>query len=527
MIVDTPDGQAEFPDSMSPADIQNVLRQKYGFKGAAQGAPAQTPSPPPTSTSSPISPSSPGGVGQPGPSSFDPSWQPSGNALWDFLSRPRAQTEGVGQAANDAVRAITDAATFGYADRLAAYMGGTDLQQERDQTQAAHQRLGLMDYPASGLGYAAVPGTGVLGGVRGAIAEGVGAGALGAYGHDQNVAGGAIAGGLGGLAGGALGKAAGGIANKVVGGPDINAAAGDITSALEADTTAKFKKADDVFYPATGRANPVFDATTNASNDIDTQWPGLGTQNNAPQSMAVLKNLRNQAEAAQSGSQVQTGGDILTAIQKLDRIQRASRGTPEDAVAPIIQQHLQNVLDTVQPITPGQSAGYGAQVIADANAAHKLSSNAADLQQMAQSLRGFGQSPASTAQSIAEKWYNNPNLPEYKALSNIANSGGAPGGQSGYTVTHGIVHPIVEGLALAALPPAVAPAAAAAATFMGIKPLLSKGLGAGSTASQLNSIYKAYPTLTGRQFTPPAGPDPGAALRALILGQAASNQKPF
>lgn len=495
-------------------------------------APAQTPTPPPAATSAPISPSSPGGVGQSSSgqapaSSFDPSWKPSGNALWDFLSRPRAQTEGVGQAANDVVRSLTDVATFGGADRLAAYMGGTDLAQERAETQAAHQRLGLMDYPVAGLGYAAVPGTGVLGGVRGAITEGVGAGVLGAYGHDQNVTAGALTGGLGGLAGGALGKAAGGIANKIIGPPDINAAAGDITSALQADTKAKFKKADDVFYPATGKANPVFDATTNASNDIDTQWPGLGTQNNAPQSMSVLNKLRMQASAAQSGSQVQTGGDILTAIQKLDRIQRASRGTPEDAVAPIIQQHLQNVLDTVQPITPGQPAGYGAQVIAEANAAHKLSSNAADLQQMAQSLRGFGQSPASTAQSIAEQWYNNPNLPQYKALSNIANAGGAPGGQSSYTMTHGIVHPLVEGLALATLPPGIAPTAAAAATFMGVKPALNAALGAGSKAAQLNEIYRSYPTLTGRQFTPPTGPDPGAALRALILGQAASNQRPF
>jgi hypothetical protein len=499
----------------------------------SQGSPT-----PAAGTSAPISPSAPGGVGQsstPGGQDLGSTaiWNKPADASWSdyLLAHMAKQGQGAGQAADDYGRAISDTATFGQADRLASYMNGTNLADERAQTQAAHQRLGAGDYIANAAGYLPLGELGIAGklggGLLGMTGEGAALGAAGAAGHDQNITQGALAGGAGGFAGGALSKAvinpiAGGIAGKLGMAPDINAAAGDITSKLEADTTAKFKKADDVFYPATGKANPVFDATTDASNAIDTQWPGLGTQNNAPQSMSVLTKLRNQASAAQSGSQVQTGGDILTAIQKLDRIQRASRGTPEDAVAPIVQQHLQNVLDTVQPITPGQPAGYGAQVIADANAAHKLSSNAADLQQWAQSLRGFGASPASSAQTVAEKWYNNPNLPEYKALSNIANSGGAPGGQNAYTLTHGVVHPLVEGAAFAALPPGIAPAAAAAATFMGIKPALGAAMGAGSKAAQMNSIYKAYPTLTGQQFTPPGNPDAGAALRALILGHAAA-----
>jgi hypothetical protein len=410
------------------------------------------------------------------------------------------------------------------------------LATERAQTQAAHQRLGAGDYIANAAGYLPLGELGIAGklggGLLGMTGEGAALGAAGAAGHDQNITQGALAGGAGGFAGGALSKAvinpiAGGIAGKLGMAPDINAAAGDITSSLEKDTKAKFAQADNVFYPATGKANPVFDATTNASNAIDTQWPGLGTQNNAPQSMSVLNQVRNQAATAQNGSQVQTAGDILTAMQKLDRIQRGRQGTPENAVAPIIQEHLQNVLDNVQPVTPGQPAGYGAQVIKDAKAAYQLSSNAGDLQQWAQSLRAFGASPASQAQNLAETFYKDPNSPQYKALSNIANSGGAPGGQNAYTLTHGVVHPLVEGAAFAMLPPGIAPAAAAAATFMGIKPALGKAMGAGSTASQLNSIYKAYPTLTGQQFTPPGNPDAGAALRALILGHAAANQKPF
>jgi hypothetical protein len=38
MIVNTPDGPVNFPDSMSSDDIQGVLRQKYGFNGGAQSA---------------------------------------------------------------------------------------------------------------------------------------------------------------------------------------------------------------------------------------------------------------------------------------------------------------------------------------------------------------------------------------------------------------------------------------------------------------------------------------------------------
>lgn len=521
----------------------------------------------PGATSAPISPSAPGAVGQassPGAqaSSFDPNWKPSGNALWDFLSRPRAQTEGFGQAANDAVRAVTDAATFGGADRLASYMSGTDLAQERAQTQAAHQRLGLMDYPTAALGYAAVPGTGVLGGVTGGIAEGAAAGGLGALGHDQNVTGGALTGGLGGLAGGVLGKAAGGIANKIVGPPDVNAAAGKITSALGQNTTDQYQALKTVPYSDVGQA------AANARAEIEANYPGgpkgSTMQQAAPRTMGVLANIdRSTAPSASQALSGQdaanyllsqrgtmspddytsawgqlantgeitppgqtttlTGHDILTSLDKLRDIQGPMAGAEND-LAPIVEKHLNNVLANSAP-TNGMPVGTGAQMLNAAKQANKLSQSASGLQTAAADLRDFGTSPASWAQDQAKYWPQGSD--QYKALSNIANSGGAPGGQSAYTVTHGVVHPLVEGLALATLPPAVAPAAAAMATFMGAKPLLNKAMGDGSTASQLNSIYKAYPTLTRRQFTPPSGPDPGAALRALILGQASSNQKPF
>jgi hypothetical protein len=521
MIVNTPDGPVNFPDSMSTDDIQNVLRQKYGFQGGAPSGPASA-----TSAPAQTPPPSPGGAPA---SSLDPNWKPSGNALWDLLTRPVAQSEGVGQAAKDYGRAIFDTGTFGYGNDIQAALSGNTPEQERAETAAAHNRLGLMDYAANAVGYAPSASLGIAGrlgaGVLGAGAEGAIAGGLGAAGHDQNITQGALTGGVGGLAGGVgskiLNAGAGALANKFGAGPDINAAAGDITSSLKDTRDAAYDKMKGVFY----KPDDLLDHLDQTKADIYASDPGGDLVGAAPRSMAALNSLYTRT-ADTVANPTQTAHGILTTIDKLNDIQR-SPGGPENDIAPIIKDRLNTFLQTANPVNPDLGPGDASNMLAAAKAAHQQYANARDLQQAAQSLRGFGQSPTGWAQNTAEAFHPDPNSPAYKALSNIANAGGAPGGQSSYTMTHGFVHPIVEGLALAALPPAVAPAAAAAATFMGIKPLLSKAMGAGSTASQLNSIYKAYPTLTGQQFTPPTGPDPGAALRALILGRAASNQKPF
>lgn len=557
MIVNTPDGPVNFPDSMGTDDIQNVLRQKYGFQGGGQSAPAPDgpatatpPTPSPGSTSAPISPSAPGAVGQQRGGGWftggdQPAWlnqnatpslgqtsalEKPADASWnDFMLAHMAEAgKGVGQigqSADDYVRAATN--TFGLGDRFAAGMsnltgiGGGDLAAQRDQTAAANARLGPAGRVAANItGYGPFAAQGIAGGlgggVLGTVGEGVAAGGLGAAGHDEPIAPGVLTGGVGGLVGGVGSKALGGIANKITGGPDVNAAAGDITSSLKDTRDAAYDKMKGVFY----KPDDLLDHLDQTKADIYASDPGGDLVGAAPRSMAALNSLYTRT-ADTIANPTQTAHGILTTIDKLNDIQR-SPGGPENDIAPIIKDRLNNFLQTANPVNPDLGPGDASNMLAAAKAAHQQFANARDLQQAAQSLRGFGQSPTGWAQNTAEAFHPDPNSPAYKALSNIANSGGAPGGQSGYTVTHGVVHPIVEGLALAALPPAVAPAAAAAATFMGIKPLLSKAMGAGSTASQLNSIYKAYPTLTGRQFTPPTGPDPGAALRALILGNAAA-----
>ena len=85
-------------------------------------------------------------------------WQPTGNALWDFMTRPIAKTEDPLSAARDYGSAILDAATFGGADKLQSVATGEDVNAIRARTAAAHADLGPMDYAATTLGYAAGPG---------------------------------------------------------------------------------------------------------------------------------------------------------------------------------------------------------------------------------------------------------------------------------------------------------------------------------------------------------------------------------
>lgn len=187
--VKLPDGSvAEFPDGTSPEVIKQALQKRFGG--------------------------------------------PQDNRPWYAKA---------GQAADDVVRLIANGATFGYADKLAGYMGGGGTESERALTQAARDRAGSAALPAELLGAvgtgfgAAKSGLTLMGrgapavmkGARGlaarsgvAAVEGAGYGALTAMGNDQDigqgVALGALGGGLGNVAGegiaagiGKLGRAVG------------------------------------------------------------------------------------------------------------------------------------------------------------------------------------------------------------------------------------------------------------------------------------------------------------------------------
>jgi hypothetical protein len=150
---------------------------------------------------------------------FDTSAPPPKDVKAEFNAMPMWQKPF--QAADDIVRKLADGATFGYADKLASYMGGTPLKDERQKTADASTRsgsagdvaeLGGMLTPAiAGVPSAmrAVPqGWGTLArmamaGVAGG-AEGAGYGSLSALGHDTNVEDGALSGAVGGAIGGPL-----------------------------------------------------------------------------------------------------------------------------------------------------------------------------------------------------------------------------------------------------------------------------------------------------------------------------------
>lgn len=174
----------------------------------------------------------------------------------------------IGQAADDTMRLIADGASFGFGDKLAAYMNsGGDLSYEdalaaeRDLTQAARDRAGSAGtaatiggavMPASMVAKAGLtpfrlaPGAGapiltqMAGGAAAGGIEGAAYGALDALGHDQDVNQGAWAGSIGGTMGGGAAPAIAAGASRLAG------YAGDIWSSLTGKGPAPRMTADQV-----------------------------------------------------------------------------------------------------------------------------------------------------------------------------------------------------------------------------------------------------------------------------------------
>ncbi|RVG01740.1 hypothetical protein CN172_04335 [Sinorhizobium meliloti] len=142
------------------------------------------------------------------------------------------------QAADDTVRLLASGITFGYADKLAGYLGGEGTEAERARTEQARERAGSAGDVAEFAGALATPvglagrgvslagrfGTGTMTGAKGLAArsslmgvEGAGYGALTAAGNDQNIAEGAGYGVLGGVGGNLAGEALAAGVSKVAG----------------------------------------------------------------------------------------------------------------------------------------------------------------------------------------------------------------------------------------------------------------------------------------------------------------------
>jgi len=142
------------------------------------------------------------------------------------------------QAADDVARLVAGGMTFGYADKIAGYLGGEGTEAERARTEAARQRAGSAGTAAELVGAVATPvglasrgatvagrlGTGAMTGAKGLAArsalmglEGAGYGALTAAGNDQDISTGAQLGALGGAAGNLAGEAISAGVSKIAG----------------------------------------------------------------------------------------------------------------------------------------------------------------------------------------------------------------------------------------------------------------------------------------------------------------------
>lgn len=142
------------------------------------------------------------------------------------------------QAADDMVRLAASGMTFGFADKIAGYLGGEGTEAERAKTEDARQRAGSAGTVAEIAGGVATPmglagrgatlagrlGTGAMTGAKGLAArsalmgaEGAGYGALTAAGNDQDIATGAGIGALAGVGGNVVGEGISAGINKVAG----------------------------------------------------------------------------------------------------------------------------------------------------------------------------------------------------------------------------------------------------------------------------------------------------------------------
>jgi hypothetical protein len=209
------------------------------------------------------------------------------------------------QAADDIVRLGANGITFGYADKLAGYMGGEGTEAERAKSDAARDRAGLAGsvaeiggalLPASRLAQAGITAARAIpagvSGLKGLAArtlamgaDGAALGALTAAGNDQDIATGAgigaIAGGAGNVAGEALAKGVGKVAGMFNKKPAIPS-----VDDIAARKSAAYSEAKDAGLTVTARS------VAGLKEAIETDLADFGfTPETQPKLMGVLRQL--------------------------------------------------------------------------------------------------------------------------------------------------------------------------------------------------------------------------------------------
>jgi hypothetical protein len=510
--------------------------------------------------STPLAPTAPApaaAAAAPAAASSDPAdlgttaiWNKPDDASWsDFMLAHLAKPfQGAGQATDDYVRTATDAATFGLGDRLASYMGGTDLADERAKTTAAAGRLGIMAPVVDAASYAMGPGELGLaakiggkvapavgkwaGGVLGSAAEGAGASALGAAGHDEDVGSSALLGGALGAAGGSLGGVVGrgGVLPSAPSADDLTAAA-----------KTAYKPLTNVLYDASKEVHPALDPidAQNALRD----WSGY-KWGDASKTSKEINTLLDKPQLS--------ANDLQQSQSYLKGIASDGRSDPNDAMyAAHYAGKLQDVLDNATPQTgvpQNWTNPTGAPSFASAQkaAGDALYGKAQDVGRLndwidkAAVPQGpdVGSQASSYLRTGAGQKFAAPGSPQYDALSTLAaTSGGAANSAapSAFDVRH-LAHPLVGAAVGGALgvgsqhdfdPAHIAENVILGGTLgygahKGI-PLIQSAL---QRAAQGRAIDAARVALgTGAQQSPVLGAAPFRdAVRSLIFGQGAAGR---
>jgi hypothetical protein len=392
-------------------------------------------------------------------------WNKPADTSWnDYLMAHLAKPfQGADQAAQDYSRTAVDAATFGLGDRFQSYLTGNPLDKERAATAASSGRLGAMAPivqgamyamgpgevgAASKIGEAAAPWLGGgkvaqwTGGVLGSAAEGAGAGAAGAAGHDESI-------GQGALVGGALG-AAGGVPGGVVG---RGGALAPATSAadLKAQAQQAYAPLSNVIYDATKEVHPALDVT-DAQNALR-DWSGY-KWGDASKTSGEIKTLLDKPQLS--------ANDLQQSQSYLKGIARNPNSDPNDALyASHYVGKLQDVLENGVPQTgvpAGAGPGYAAQVKAVGDALH---GKAQDVERLNDWIAkgavaggpDVGGQASAYLRSKPGQTFAPPGTPAYDAINTLAKTNAGPdlsAAPGAWDIRHG-VHPLVSALAAGAI----------------------------------------------------------------------------
>jgi hypothetical protein len=453
---------------------------------------------------------------------YDPSWKPSGNAIWDFFSRPRAKTEGVVEGARDLGLSAYDAATFGYGVP-------SSLQSTVDQ---AHANAGIMDPVASALGYAVGPGkilgplargavglapgmtsagaslAARLGGSIGAGAlEGAGAGGLGAAGHGGGAGDIAQGVGLGALSGGAAGALGGSGPKPKV--PDVGAPQSSTAPAtgMYGQKVAAYAPLDQIYFDNHGPGLNQAQAAIRAVRDPQ----GLGVDLGIPDDVnKIVGNI--QASPIVSGRNLQQASQDLRATG--------------DWTGHRFADSIDNTLNSAQPMSVnGVPTGQVGEAGAAKSAGDSLYGRINDLERL-------GDDPANLTPGAVKKtasFYSDPNSPQAQSLAALQS---AMQPKFNWYMARHIAAPIL-GAGLGGAEGFFNPAEGqnhyvTAATQALEGAAVFGGLHAAAKATPGRALNAArYAVATGQPIAGTPTNRIGDSLVNLLLGRAASNQSPY